>query len=81
MSESTTDLKASVWKYAFEAMQELDEACHELGDFTPAPMNTLAMHLEAILIVCAPVAVDAAVKQPKRKTGPIMTGYEVPLEA
>lgn len=52
---SKSDLMAAVWEHAFEALGNLDDQAlpTELEDELPEVL--LARHLEAILILCAPV--------------------------
>lgn len=76
---SKTDLMATVWEHAFEALGNLDDEAlpTPLGDELPEVL--LARHLEAILILCAPV--DTAVpadRISKRQAYTPMRG-ELPL--
>lgn len=77
---SKTDLQSQVWKHAFEAMADLDAIDAPVPLSEVLPESRIAQHLEAILILCAPVAVDASRKGSKRPSGPGMTGYEVALD-
>lgn len=76
---SKTDLQEAVWAHAFNALADLDD----LGLPTPLdvdlPELRLALHLEAILILCAPLAVDARRPVSTRLHGTGMTGVEQEL--
>lgn len=76
---SKTDLQSVVWGHAFDAMAALDRIDEPTDLLRELPELEVARHLEAILILCAPLAVDAARPVSTRLHGTGMTGLEQEL--